>query len=71
MQIASTEFSYSDLNKNKGFYSKLSSHYKDFIQAAESYGKIIIDEIELDNSLKTIKKITGGKIGGDKFEVRN
>lgn len=35
MQVASSEVSYGDLLKNKNFYTKLSAHYQDFVQAAE------------------------------------
>eukprot|EP01125_Pyxidicula_operculata_P017085 TRINITY_DN5945_c0_g1_i2.p1 TRINITY_DN5945_c0_g1~~TRINITY_DN5945_c0_g1_i2.p1 ORF type:complete len:1909 (-),score=399.00 TRINITY_DN5945_c0_g1_i2:471-6197(-) len=49
-------------------YTKLSEIASDFVYAAETYGKIIISEFYLPNSLKTIKSANfGGIAGGTKF----
>ena len=50
----------------------LSSSKKDFIQAAKTYGRIIISEVYLPSHKKTIKPINlGGVAGGEKYIVHN
>lgn len=51
--------------------SLLGSLSQDFIDAASTYGKIIISEAFLPASKKTIKPTNHQGIGGDKFVVND
>jgi tetratricopeptide (TPR) repeat protein len=51
-------------------YQSLANHGQDFIDVAKTYGAILISEVGLDDSLKTIPTLKGkGFAGGDKYFV--
>ncbi|GAM24988.1 hypothetical protein SAMD00019534_081630 [Acytostelium subglobosum LB1] len=58
-----------DLDKKYVKYKHLSSLSKDFLHAAITYGKIIIEEAFIDTRFKTIMSVPslGGQAGGEKY----